>query len=97
MDKDVHFSNTPTHPLRKPGSEVDVRIATKGIRAGDIKNKGLLTSNEVRTITNLQAYQWLRNGCWNPKDFNRWLACKGVNEKGINIYYDANKVVDNTK
>lgn len=91
MDKPERFSNIPTHPYRIPGHEVDERIKSKGIRARDIRHKGLLTSNEVRTISNLTAYSWLREGCWSLKDFNRWLACKGVNESGINIYYESSK------
>ena len=50
-----------------------VRVSTKGIRAGDIRIKGLLTTEQISSIPEVTVFQWVAEKHWNYKDFQKWL------------------------
>jgi hypothetical protein len=60
--------------------EIQTRIATKGIRANDIKHKDVLSIEQIQDIPIDCVYMWVRTGDWKQKDFNRWLKALRVME-----------------
>lgn len=65
---------------------LEARIRAGNIRSDDIKHKGRLTSEQVRSIPLDHAFMWVQNGKWKFKDFKRWLACKGIDNAGNNVF-----------
>jgi len=53
--------------------QIRVRISKKGIRASDIKHRGLLTEDEIAFIPIEKVYEWIKTGQWNLKDYKVWL------------------------
>jgi hypothetical protein len=49
------------------------RIATKGIKAEDIKHPNLLTDDQIAGIDTTKIYEWVKTGVWKQKDFKKWL------------------------
>lgn len=56
------------------------RVASKSIRARDIKIQGLLTDDDIADIDPGKVYEWVRTGQWRARDFNRWLKVLRVIE-----------------
>jgi hypothetical protein len=59
---------------------IQARITRKGLRATDIKHKGLLSQEQIQDIPIDRVYMWVRTGDWKQKDFNRWLKALRVVE-----------------
>lgn len=66
--------------------QVQARVDSGRIKADDIKHKTLLTPAQVREIPIEHVFMWIREGKWKKKDFMRWLACKGIDNAGNNVF-----------
>lgn len=66
--------------MNKQDEMIRVRIAKKGICAEDIKHAGRLSDDEIAYIPVARVYEWVRQGFWKTKDFNRWLKVMRVIE-----------------
>lgn len=60
--------------------QLRVRIVKKGIYHSDIRYPGLLTDDEIAYIPIERVYEWVRQGMWKPRDFNKWLRVLRVIE-----------------
>lgn len=60
--------------------QIAARIASKGIRAEDIKFSGRLTDDQIAGLDFKLVYLWVRTGEWKQKDFFRWLEVLRVLE-----------------
>ena len=58
---------------KKEISAIRARIATKGIRAEDIKYQDRLSVEQISEIPTSNVYLWVHDGLWTYKDFRRWL------------------------
>lgn len=52
------------------------RIESVGIRADDIKHKDRLTQEQIASISDANAYEWIRVGIWKKRDFLKWLDAR---------------------
>lgn len=57
----------------KHNEQIQKRITTKGVQAGDIKHNGRLTELQIYGISKELAFMWVRSGDWKMKDFALWL------------------------
>ena len=56
------------------------RVSRKGVQAGDIKHKGLLTDEQIADIPTTHVYEWVKTGAWKKRDFETWLRVMRVIE-----------------
>lgn len=52
---------------------MDLRIATKGIRARDVHHPGRLTTAQIASIDPATVFCWIRTGEWKFRHFKMWL------------------------
>lgn len=58
-------------------TEISRKMASsQRIAAKDIKQKDLLTQEQIASIPDTLVYEWIRTGNWNLKDFKTWLEMK---------------------
>jgi hypothetical protein len=68
--------------------QIRARIETKGICAKDIYDKDRLTDAEIASITPINVYNWVRQGFWTQKHFNRWLQVTIKSNSILELNYE---------
>lgn len=54
-------------------TEMKTRVATKGIQGKDIKVHGLLSKEQIASISEQNVFNWIATKVWDWKDFQKWL------------------------
>lgn len=49
------------------------RIENDGFRFGDVLTPGLLTKDQIASIPAESVFQWIKEGKWKMKHFQKWL------------------------